>query len=89
MPAISLPADKPKILFFAAMMAIQNYGFHSMYYSIFLGTPVSAECSRMRYWTGLFSLDCFVESFCVLWMAMGGASRGLYASVCVFMCVCV
>jgi hypothetical protein len=26
----------------------------------------------VRLWVGVFAIDCFVESFCVLWMAMGG-----------------
>jgi len=72
MPAKSLPADKPKILFYGAMMAIQNFGFFLMYFNLYLGTPVIADCSNMRYWLGFFGIDCFVESFCVLWMAMGG-----------------
>ena len=32
MPVVSLPADKPKIVFHAAMMAIQNFGFFTMYW---------------------------------------------------------
>ena len=72
MPVKCLPADKPKILFYGAMMAIQNYGFYAMYYPLFLAVPPVAECSSMRYWLGFFAIDCFVEAFCVLWMAMGG-----------------
>jgi hypothetical protein len=30
---LSSAVDKPKILFYCAMMAIQNYGFHAMYCS--------------------------------------------------------
>ena len=72
MPVKCLPQDKPKILFYGAMMAIQNYGFYEMYYPLFLAVPDTTECSSMRYWLGFFALDCFVESFCCLWMAMGG-----------------
>lgn len=67
-----LDIDKSKIAFFAAMMAIQNYGFYNMYYPIFLNVPVSDDCSNMRFWLGFFAIDCFVESFVVIWMAMGG-----------------
>jgi hypothetical protein len=102
MPVKCLPADKPKILFYGAMMAIrtppiqpcaspratasparfptrlsgvprpENYGFYSMYYPLYLAVPPAAECGTLRFWLGFFALDCFVESFCVLWMAMGG-----------------
>jgi len=55
------------------MMAIQNFGFFLMYYMIHLTIPVSGDdCNDMRFWVGFFAIDCFVESFCVLWMAMGG-----------------
>ena len=30
------------------------------------------DCSFLRFWVAFFALDCFVESFCCLWMAMGG-----------------
>jgi len=69
---LSIAADKPKILFYCAMMAIQNYGFHAMYYDIYQGVPLSETCETVRLWVGVFAIDCFVESFCVLWMAMGG-----------------
>ena len=72
MPVSALEKDKPKILFYGAMMAIQNYGFYQMYYSIFPHISVTAECTGLRFWVGFFALDCFVESFCCLWMAMGG-----------------
>merc|ERR1711988_363368 len=72
MPVKCLPEDKPKILFYGAMMAVQNYGFYQMYYPIFLSVPVLADCNNLRFWTGFFAIDCFVESFCCLWMAYGG-----------------
>jgi len=78
------------------MMAIQNYGFFMMYFLLLLmiqlspATPpgvtvpnsmdVSTNCSNMRFWIGFFALDCFLESFCVLWMAMGG----YIGSTCMF-----
>jgi len=43
MPAKALEADKPKILFYGAMMAIQNFGFFLMYYSILLNIPPSVS----------------------------------------------
>ena len=44
-----------------------------MYYQIFLMIPtMGTDCNNMRFWVGFFAIDCFVESFCVLWMAMGG-----------------
>ena len=66
------PSFVRQILFYCAMMAIQNFGFFIMYFFLNLSVPVLADCANMRYWTGFFGLDCFVESFCVLWMAMGG-----------------
>jgi len=69
---LSAPEDKPKILFYGAMMAIQNYGFYAMYYPLFLQTPDIPQCVDTRFWLGFFAIDCFVESFCCLWMAMGG-----------------
>jgi len=72
---LSAPEDKPKILFYGAMMAIQNYGFYQAYYQLYPTIPVSvgtASCASLRFWSGFFALDCFVESFCCLWLAMGG-----------------
>jgi len=56
------------------MMAIQNYGFFQMYFLMWFFIPVLAngDCDNMRFWVGFFALDCFVESFCCVWMAMGG-----------------
>jgi len=72
---LSLAEDKPKVLFYGAMMTIQNFGFFIMYFQIFPFIPMSVpgvECETLRFWVGFFALDCFVESFCCLWMAMGG-----------------
>ena len=75
MPVLSAPEDKPKILFYGAMMAIQNYGFYQAYYPLYSQIPSfagSTDCGTLRFWVGFFALDCFIESFCCLWMAMGG-----------------
>ena len=52
---IPLDADKPKIAFHAAMMAIQNFGFFVMYWDIWGATPSSAYqdgvCDSTRYVT--------------------------------------
>ena len=72
MPVYSSPADKPKIVFYGAMMAIQNFGFFTMYYALTPFIPISDDCSNMRFWVTFFAIDCFVETFCCLWMAMGG-----------------
>ena len=73
----ALAKDKPKILFYGAMMAIQNFGFFVMYYQVYPTIPLSnsaigMDCDNLRFWVGFFALDCFVESFGCLWMAMGG-----------------
>ena len=41
MPVKSLPADKPKIVFHAAMMSIQNFGFFMMYLAAWALQPPS------------------------------------------------
>eukprot|EP00419_Tripos_fusus_P052627 CAMPEP_0172799274 /NCGR_PEP_ID=MMETSP1075-20121228/1782_1 /TAXON_ID=2916 /ORGANISM="Ceratium fusus, Strain PA161109" /LENGTH=168 /DNA_ID=CAMNT_0013636943 /DNA_START=65 /DNA_END=571 /DNA_ORIENTATION=+ len=82
----SLPEDKPKILFYAAMMWVQNFGFFMMYFLLYQSIPElrdmgkGGECDTLRFWVGFFALDCFVESFCCIWMAMGGYTD----SVCLF-----
>ncbi|CAK0845802.1 unnamed protein product [Prorocentrum cordatum] len=75
----SLPADKPKIVAYAAMMAIQNFGFFVAYFQIYPSIPKlnwgadePDDCDDLRFWVGFFALDCFIESFCCIWMAMGG-----------------
>merc|ERR1711998_714423 len=67
-----LDEDKPKIVFNAVMMTIQNFGFFVMYYTIFGHLPALDACGNLRFWVGFFALDCFVESFVCVWMAMGG-----------------
>jgi len=76
-----LETDKPKIVFYGAMMAIQNFGFFLMYFQLWPTIPAfqalpsgtgQADCQYLRFWVGFFALDCFVESFCCVWMAMFG-----------------
>jgi len=74
----SAPEDKPKIAFTAVMMAMQNFGFFIMYFMCYLvsitqnPTTTDDSCAGLRFWVGFFALDCFVESFVCVWMAMGG-----------------
>merc|ERR1711988_157613 len=77
MPTLSLPEDKPKIAFYAFMMFIQNFGFFLMYFLMYIfipgGTnPASDTCDTLRFWVAFFAMDCFVESFCCVWMGMAG-----------------
>ena len=73
-----LDEDRPKLVFYAAMMTIQNFGFFIMYYVVFGDIPDIDECSNLRYWVGLFALDCFVESFVCVWMAKAGYTEGFF-----------
>jgi len=68
----SAPEDKPKILFNAFMMWTQNFGFFIMYFLMYIMIPNVGACEDLRFWVGFFALDCFVESFVCVWMAMGG-----------------
>jgi hypothetical protein len=44
-----------------------------MYYQVYPYIPMNVDgCDTIRFWVGFFALDCFIESFCCLWMAMGG-----------------
>jgi len=72
MPARSLPEDKPKIVFHAAMMAIQNFGFFTMYYDIWGDTPHIEVCDGTRLGVGFFSLTCFFVAFLCVGMGYGG-----------------
>merc|ERR1711998_274594 len=72
MPVISLPEDKIKILFYGQMMFIQNFGFFLMYYLAYGSLAPVSECTDLRFWVGFFALDCFVESFVCVWMALAG-----------------
>ena len=44
MPVRSLPEDKPKIVFHAAMMVIQNFGFFTMYFDAWGASPKAETC---------------------------------------------
>merc|ERR1712070_331487 len=75
--AMSLPEDKPKIMFVAFMMFVQNFGFFVQYYSNYHFIPGGAsdpdgKCDDLRFWVALFAMDCFVESFVCVWMGMSG-----------------
>merc|ERR1712070_721116 len=63
------------------MMAIQNFGFFVMYFQIYPTLPEADHCQWIRFWVAFFALTCFVESFVVLWMAMGGYTddAGMFA----------
>merc|ERR1711988_1606577 len=81
--AMSLPEDKPKIMFVAFMMFVQNFGFFVQYYSNYHFIPGGAadpdgKCDDLRFWVALFALDCFVESFVCIWMAMAGYTDDAY-----------
>lgn len=73
---LSLPADKPKIVFHAAMMAIQNFGFFIMYFDIWGATPMRATgtevCDDTRFAVSFMALTCFVETFLCVGMGFGG-----------------
>merc|ERR1711988_1567628 len=72
MTTLSLPEDKIKIAFYGFMMFIQNFGFFIMYFLIYISIPNTGACTDTRSWVGTFALDCFVESFVCVWMAMAG-----------------
>merc|ERR1711988_1225096 len=68
----SLPQDKPKIVFHAAMMAIQNFGFMVLYNSTWAATPHVDVCDSTRYAVGLISMTCFLVAFLCVGMGFGG-----------------
>lgn len=72
MPVVSLPEDKPKIVFHAAMMAIQNFGFFTMYFDVWGSTPADDECKDTRYWCGFMAMTCFCVTFLCVGMGFGG-----------------
>ena len=67
-----LDADKPKIVFHAAMMSIQNFGFFVMYFAIWLATPAADVCAESRFAEGFMALTCFLVSFLCIGMGFGG-----------------
>lgn len=68
----SLPEDKPKIAFHAAMMAIENFGFFMMYWDSWGSTPAAEECDDTRYAVGMMALTCFGVAFLCVGMGLGG-----------------
>jgi len=72
MPVKSLPADKPKIVFHAAMMSIQNFGFFMMYLAAWALQPPSDVCSETRFASGFMSMSCFLVAFLCVGMGFGG-----------------
>jgi len=68
----SAPEDKPRILFTAMMMFMQNFSFFIMYFLIYIMMPDVGACEDLRFWVGFFALDCMVESFVCVWMGMAG-----------------
>ena len=72
MPVKSLPADKPKIIFHVTMMAIQNFGFFTMYYDIWGDTPAAETCRFTRFSVGMMAMTCFMVTFLCVGMAFGG-----------------
>lgn len=72
MAVVSLPEDKPKIVFHAAMMAIQNFGFFTMYYDIWGATPSHSDCDDTRFAVAFMALTCFCVAFLCVGMGFGG-----------------
>mmetsp|Transcript_15746 Transcript_15746/g.49477 ORF Transcript_15746/g.49477 Transcript_15746/m.49477 type:complete len:163 (+) Transcript_15746:73-561(+) len=73
--------DKPKIVFHAAMMAIQNFGFMTYYNDIWDDTPDAKVCEDTRFAVAFMSMTCFMVSFLCIGMAFGGyiGSNGTFA----------
>ena len=70
---LSLPQDKPKIAFHAAMMAIQNFGFFKMYFDVWGTIPYTESvCDDTRYAVGMMAMTCFCVAFLCVGMGMGG-----------------
>ena len=68
----SSPADKPKIVFHATMMAIQNYGFFAMYFATWMATPAAEVCAESRFAEGYMALGCFLVAWLCVGMGFGG-----------------
>jgi hypothetical protein len=82
----SVDKDKPKIAFHAAMMAIQNFGFFTMYYDIWGATPGALAdgkgdpCASTRYACAMMALTCF----CVAWLCVGMGYGGYISDPLMF-----
>ena len=72
MTVASLPEDKPKIAFHAAMMAIQNFGFFTMYFDAWGVTPAAETCAETRFAVAFMAITCFCVAFLCVGMGFGG-----------------
>ena len=72
MPVRSLPEDKPKIVFHAAMMVIQNFGFFTMYFDAWGASPKAETCEGTRNAVAFMAITCFVVAFLCVGMGFGG-----------------
>ena len=72
MVIVSLPEDKPKIAFHAAMMVVENFGFFVMYHDLWGSAPVDAACDDTRAIVAFMAMTCFSVAFLCLFMGMGG-----------------
>jgi hypothetical protein len=68
----SLPEDKPKIVFHAAMMSIQNFGFMMMYWDTWGFTSGAAVCEGTRFVVAFMAMTCFAVAFLCVGMGFGG-----------------
>ena len=62
----------PQIVFHAAMMSLQNFGFFIMYFAIWLNTPAAEVCAESRFAEGFMALTCFLVAFLCVGMGFGG-----------------
>jgi hypothetical protein len=76
MPVRSSAEDKPKIVFHAVMMAIQNFGFFTMYYDAWGATPGPVgdtdPCEGTRSAISFMAMTCFAVAFLCVGMGFGG-----------------
>ena len=72
MGVVSLPEDKPKIVFHITMMSLQNFGFFIMYFALWIGTPEAEACAETRFAEGFMALTCFLVAFLCIGMGFGG-----------------
>ena len=77
-----LAADKPYIVFHAAMMSIQNFGFFIMYLAIWLATPEAGVCSESRFAEGFMALTCFLVAFVRRKLAVRTCAPGVLTLDC-------
>jgi len=68
----SAPADKPKIVFHSAMMAIQNFAMFVGYFLVWGALPRTAACADTNFGCELMSMTCVTVAFTCVGMAFGG-----------------